>query len=118
METLIDLGKWFAGSIVFLAVFGYYFRFAIELPGFLVCSLFQGEDEDDEAPRAGLETFVVGLLFWSVVSLVGYGAWQAYRGNATTWSTSSLMPMRSPMAWLWCEGTSESTWLPSGSRSV
>ena len=39
-------------------------------------------------------------------------------GNATTWSIASRMPMRSPIAWSWCEGTSDSTRVPETSFSV
>jgi protein TonB len=38
--------------------------------------------------------------------------------NATTWSTSSRMPMRSPRAWLWWLGTSARTFRPLSRRNV
>ncbi len=39
-------------------------------------------------------------------------------GNATTWSIASRMPIFSPSAWLWCEGTRDSTREPDGSSNV
>jgi hypothetical protein len=39
-------------------------------------------------------------------------------GNATTWSIDSRIPIRSPIAWSWWEGTSDSTRVPEVNASV
>jgi hypothetical protein len=77
MDAASDIGKWVVGGSLAIVVYWLLFAVLVELPGYLVYSLFvAGENDPDnrnDIDPTGRKSKVVGLLLWAVILGLGYG---------------------------------------------